>query len=199
MKVGPLILAVLVSFLAGAAATHFYKERSIAEAKREVADKEARLDSLKAVIKAQEADLTRLHIRANRQRDSLNKLVELAAHRQDSLRRRIAHLTESIEPQLPDHLRPAFVELRNAYEDRISLLRAEGAAKDAIIITQDSLIGGYVDVNKNLHAALREAEELRDYWREEAKRDWWENPLVTIPATILTVVAVETAVGAALD
>lgn len=192
-------LALIVAAVAGAAATHFYKERSIAKFEREVAAKEAHLDSLRTEIAVRQANYDSMKAQIEAERDSIEELYAAAKATAAQLSEDIEDLADSLMNQLPPELQPAFLELQHLHAQRIAAKDAQIIALNQIIIRQDSLIAAGEELNGRLQTALTESVELRDFWKDKAKRDWWEKPLFTIPATIATVLLVETAVQAVSD
>jgi hypothetical protein len=199
LKVGSSIVLVIVGFVLGAVATHFYREHSIRDLRAHVEGQQEALDSLLTIIIRDQGEIEKLHIRLKVQRDSLNKLIDEAKARQTVLAKEVKALSDSIEGQLPDHLRPAFYRLRQAHQEQIELFQAEIIAKDAIIISQDSLIDRYYDTNADLQDALLRSEALREYWEDEAHRDWWEKPQFTAPLAIGGTVAALLAIKTVVD
>jgi len=199
VKIGTAILLLLVGIICGATATHFYKERSLKDARAKVAERQATLDSLKIIITRDSTDLVALNERIEHQRDSLNGLLAASEAKQVKLAGEVKTLGDSIEDQLPDELRPAFFRLRVGYEDRIELLEADKVALNSIIVSQDTLIESYKHLNATLHDALARSEELKKYWEDEAKRDWWEKPQFTAPLAVGATLAVVTVTKSLLE
>lgn len=197
MKIGTALLILLVGAICGALATHFYKERK-QPTPPEVVDMQAQLDSLHKIISRDSLELIALNKRIEQQRDSLNKLIDESEAARVVLAGEVKVLSDSIEGQLPDHLRPAFFRLKVAYQEQIELLEGEKIALSSVIVSQDTLIQTYTSLNADLHEALARSEELKEYWKDQAKRDWWEKPQFTAPlavgATLVAVSAVKTVV-----
>lgn len=198
MKIGVALLLLLLGFIAGAIATHFYKERSVTDARARVAEKQAALDSLKSIIERDSANLRQMQERFDIERDSLENIIDETEIQRKAKAAEADSLADELEGQLPDHLRPTFIRLREAHKQEVSLLEAELLAKDAIIVSQDTLIRRYINLNATLTQALTRSEELREYWEDEAKRDWWEKPQFTAPlavgATVATAIVVKSLV-----
>jgi hypothetical protein len=189
MRSTTVVLLIVLGIITGAVITHYVRQQSIREFEREVEAKELMLDSLKAIIYDDSVKLDTKKKEIKEQRDSLNALIKRARVKQIALGKEVKALSDSIENQLPDHLRPAFYRLRKANEQRVALLEAEIVARDSIIVSQDTLIDMYFDLNRDLHQALREETALKDYWREKAKRSPWEKPWFTGASAALGVIA----------
>jgi len=199
MKIGTTVLLLLAGIICGAAATHFYKEQSLKDARSKVAERQAALDSLKALAVRDSIELAALNTRIKHQRDSLEKLIDESEAKQVRLAGEVKVLGDSIENQLPDELRPAFFRLRVGYEDRIRFLEADKVALSAIIVSQDTLKVSYEAALFTVRDALRRSEELSAYWEDEAKRDWWEKPQFTAPLAVGATLAVVTVVKGLVD
>jgi hypothetical protein len=79
------------------------------------------------------------------------------------------------------------------------MLQGQKVALNSIIVSQDTLLASYLTFNSDLHEALAGSEELREYWEDEAKRDWWEKPQFTAPLAVGATLVVVTVVKALVD
>jgi len=198
------LVTALVSALVGAGigyyAAHKVREASIRDLEAQMAEKQALVDSLK--VKSVEDSI---HIAEHDSvlaevRDSATKAIkywqdkadEAVGGADDAAGEADTTATELVD-LLDEHEYALFQKYVSLRDMESQLLRFAIFAKDSVIFeqrreitAQQDLIDAYAGSDVNLRQIIREQDELIEFWRESSKRDWWEMPKFTVPATIAT-------------
>jgi gas vesicle protein len=197
-------ITVLVSLMVGAAIGYFaavkVREHSIKGLEEQVAQQTADLAALRERISADSVKIVEQEGVLTEVRDSAARAVKYWKQKADDALDAaddiipVADSTETeLEALLDPHEYALFQKYVSLRDTETQLLRVVIFAKDGIIFerertiaNQDSLLNLYRKNNADLHKAVQDSEELIEFWKESSKRDWWEMPKFTVPATIIT-------------
>jgi len=211
------VITVLVSALVGAGigyyAAHLVGKASLRDLEAQVAGKVAVIDSLMAKT---EQDSTRIDDQEKELKGVRDSAATAIAYWQGKAEGAVGGADDAADDA--DNAGKELVELLDEQEFALfqeyvslrdmesQLLRFAIFAKDSVIFAQrriiteqDKLLEEYRGTVPDLRRIIAEQADLIEFWREASKRDWWEMPKFTVPATIATTLGGVYLVGKATE
>jgi hypothetical protein len=189
---GVVLIAALIGAIVGAAGATWAKNQSIRKFEAQVAEKDAALDSLKAKITGDSIVIVEQEEKLAEVRDSALRAVEKHEVAAVEAEQEADSLYNQLVAQSAPELTPVFQAWRDSWMTAITEEREAKLQERRLRIETESTLDLYRKANADLHDALRRSEELSEFWKEKSKRNWWERPMFTVPATIgATILTVE--------